>query len=118
VQLPPPGTPLPPQIENQIAVLTAQAMQQLQAQAAAAAAQMPGGPQQQADIAEKALQTEALQIQQKANAAEIAAETEMAKANIQSQDKAADRATKENIARIRAGAMEEAHGIQPNIPGQ
>ena len=115
--LPPPGQPLPPQIENQVAMMVAQAFQQLQAQAAA---QAPGGAQDpQAGIAEKALQTEVAAIAQKAEAAQIDQETKLAVANIQSQDKAAANATKLRIANTRATAMEESHDItNPNIPPQ
>lgn len=113
--LPPPGTPLPPDIENQVAVLVAQAMAQIQAQAAA---QQQDGPQDpSAQIAQQALQIQALDIQQKFAAAQVDAQTKIAVANIQSQDKAADRANRLTIARTKAGAQELTHGITPNFPG-
>lgn len=113
--LPPLGANLPPQVQNQIAQLTAKAMAQMQAQAAA---QAPGGAADpQAAIAEKALQTELAAITQKADAAHIDQETKLAVANIQSQDKAAANQTKRIIALERATALEQTHGIQnPNLP--
>lgn len=114
--LPPPGAPLPPDVENQVAVLVAQAMAQIQAQAVAG---QPGGPEDpQMKVAQQALQVQALDIQQKIAAAQMDSKTKITIANIQSQDKAADRANRLQIARTKAGAQETVHGITPTFPVQ
>ena len=87
--LPPPGMPMPPELENQIAVMVAQAMQQL--------APMYK-PQPEVDqLAQVEMQK--LQIKQADN--ERDAQVELAKAQMEAQTDAANRASREKIAAIK-----------------
>jgi len=88
--LPPPGQPLPPEIENQIAVAVAQAMQQLAPQYK---------PQPQEDGFQK---VEMAKIEQRAQDSERDAEARIAVAEIEAQSDAEDRETKLVIAAINA----------------
>jgi hypothetical protein len=100
--LPPPGMPMPPELENQIAVMVAQAMQQL--------APMYK-PQPEVDqLAQVEMQK--LQIKQADN--ERDAQVEMAKAQIEAQTDAANRASREKIAAIKlqSEALRKLGGFQ------
>lgn len=88
--LPPPGTPLPPEIENQIAMAVAQAMQQLAPQYK---------PQAQPD---PLVEIEAAKVTQKAASDQLKADVELKKAEMEYNSDAADRATKEKIAAMKA----------------
>jgi hypothetical protein len=100
--LPPPGMPLPPELENQIAVMVAQAMQQL--------APMYK-PQPEVDqLAQVEMQK--LQIKQADN--ERDAQVELAKAQMEAQTDAANRASREKIAamKLQSEAMRNLGGFQ------
>ena len=100
--LPPPGMPIPPELENQIAVMVAQAMQQL--------APMYK-PQPEVDqLAQVEMQK--LQIKQADN--ERDAQVELAKAQIEAQTDAANRASREKIAAIKlqSEALRKLGGFQ------
>lgn len=100
--LPPPGMPMPPELENQIAVMVAQAMQQL--------APMYK-PQPEVDqLAQVEMQK--LQIKQADN--ERDAQVELAKAQIEAQTDAANRASREKIAAIKlqSEALRKLGGFQ------
>lgn len=88
--LPPPGTPLPPEIENQIAMAVAQAMQQLAPQYK---------PQAQPD---PLMEIEAAKVTQKAASEQLRADVELKKAELEFQSDEQDRATKEKIAAMKA----------------
>ena len=88
--LPPPGQPLPPEIENQLAVMVAQAMQQL--------APMYK-PQPEVD---PMIQIEQMKVQQKEADSTRDAETKLAEAQIKARSDAEDRASKERIAAMKA----------------
>ena len=100
--LPPPGTPLPPEVENQIAVMVAQAMQQL--------APMYK-PQPEVD---PMLQMEQMKVQQKEADSERDAQTKLAEAQIKAQSDAEDRASKERIAamKLESEALRNLGGFQ------
>lgn len=100
--LPPPGQPLPPEIENQIAVMVAQAMQQL--------APMYK-PQAQPD---PMVQLEAAKLQQKEADSQRDAQTELAKAQMQYRSDAEDRASKEKVEmmKLEAQALRNFGGAQ------
>ena len=87
--LPPPGQPLPPEIENQIAVMVAQAMQQL--------APMYK-PQPEAD---PMMQIEQMKVAQKEADSQLDSQTKLAEAQIKAQSDAEDRASKERIAAMK-----------------
>lgn len=88
--LPPPGTPLPPEIENEIAMAVAQAMQQLAPQYK---------PQAQPD---PLVEIEAAKVTQRASSDQLKANVELEKAKMEFESDAADRATKEKIAVMKA----------------
>ena len=90
--LPPPGQPLPPEIENQIAVMVAQAMQQL--------APMYK-PQPEAD---PMMQIEQMKVAQKEADSQLDSQTKLAEAQIKAQSDAEDRASKERIATMKMQA--------------
>ena len=100
--LPPPGMPMPPELENQIAVMVAQAMQQL--------APMYK-PQPEVDqLAQVEMQK--LQIKQADN--ERDAQVELAKAQMEAQTDAANRASREKIAamKLQSEALRNLGGFQ------
>jgi hypothetical protein len=100
--LPPPGTPMPPELENQIAVMVAQAMQQL--------APMYK-PQPEIDQMAQ-IEAQKLQIKQADN--ERDAQVELAKAQMEAQSDAANRASREKIAamKLQSEAMRNLGGFQ------
>lgn len=88
--LPPIGTQLPPEIENQIAFAVAKAMQQL--------APQYKPPEEQID---PLIEVEAMKVQQKAVADERDAQVELTKAEMQYRSDAEDRAAKIKIAAMK-----------------
>lgn len=88
--LPPPGAPLPPEVENQIAMAVAQAMQQL-------APQYKQQPQP-----DPLMEIEAAKVTQKASSDQLKANVELEKAKLEFQSDAEDRKTKEKIAAMKA----------------
>ena len=100
--LPPPGMPLPPELENQLAVMVAQAMQQL--------APMYK-PQPEVDQMAQ-VEMQKLQIKQADN--ERDAQVELAKAQMEAQTDAADRASREKIAamKLQSEALRNLGGFQ------
>ena len=87
--LPPPGAQLPPEVENQIAVMVAQAMQQL--------APMYK-PQPETD---PMIQIEQMKVQQKEADSQLDSQTKLAEAQIKARSDAEDRASKERIAEMK-----------------
>ena len=88
--LPPPGQPLPPEIENQLAAMVAQAMQQL----APSYKAQPPGP-------DPMLQVEQMKVQQRDADSKLDAQVDMAKAQLEAQTDAEDRASRERIAAMK-----------------
>jgi len=88
--LPPPGEPLPPEIENQLAAMVAQAMQQL----APSYKAQPPGP-------DPMLQVEQMKVQQRDADSKLDAQVDMAKAQLEAQTDAEDRASRERIAAMK-----------------
>jgi hypothetical protein len=101
--LPPPGQPLPPEIENQLAIMVAQAMQQL----APSYKSQPPGP-------DPMLQVEQIKVQQRDADSKLDAQVEMAKAQIEARNDAEDRASRERIAvmKIQSEALRNTGGFQ------
>lgn len=109
IQLPPPGTQIPPEIENQLAVLIAQAFQHMKAVAAAG---QPGGTADpQLSVAQQAITVQALDVQRKLVEQQQQQQAQIYAANTKSADAAADRQSRIDIARIRAGAQLKIHGL-------
>ena len=101
--LPPPGQPMPPEIENQLAAMVAQAMQQL----APSYKAQPPGP-------DPMLQIEQMKVQQRDADSKLDAQVDMAKAQIEAQTDAEDRASRERIAamKMQSEAMRNNGGFQ------
>ena len=101
--LPPPGQPLPPEIENQLATMVAQAMQQL----APSYKPQPPGP-------DPMLQVEQMKVQQRDADSKLDAQVEMTKAQIEAQTDAEDRASRERIAvmKLQSEALRNNGGYQ------
>jgi len=104
--LPPPGQPLPPQIENQLAVMVAQAMQQL-------APQYKAQPQEQPD---PFAQVEMAKIQQREADSQRDADTKLQIAAMESRSEAEDREARERIAAMKTEA-EMARSFPPQFNG-
>jgi cell division protein FtsX len=83
---------MPPEMENELAMMVAQAMQQL-------APQYKQQPQP-----DPLIQIEAEKVQQKAVSDQVKANVEMEKAKMVAQSEAADRETKETIAAMKLAA--------------
>ena len=90
--LPPPGTPMPPEMENQLAIMVAQAMQQLAPQYK---------PQPEQPATDPLVEVEAMKVQQRQISDERDAQVEMEKAQLQYRSDAEDRASKEKIAAMK-----------------
>ena len=101
--LPPPGEPLPPEIENQLAAMVAQAMQQL----APSYKAQPPGP-------DPMLQIEQMKVQQRDADSKLDAQVDMAKAQLEAQTDAEDRASRERIAamKLQSEALRNNGGYQ------
>jgi len=101
--LPPPGEPLPPEIENQLAAMVAQAMQQL----APSYKAQPPGP-------DPMLQVEQMKVQQRDADSKLDAQVDMAKAQLEAQTDAEDRASRERIAvmKLQSEALRNNGGYQ------
>lgn len=93
--LPPPGQPLPPEIENQLAMAVAQAMQQL--------APMYK-PQPEQPTMDPLVQVEAAKVEQKATSDERDAEVKLAVAEMKYRSDEEDRKSKEKIEGLKIAA--------------
>lgn len=91
-QLPPPGAPLPPEVENQLALAVADAMQQLAPMYKPQPEQPPVDP---------LVEVEAMKVQQKQISDERDAQVELQKAELVYRSDAEDRASKERIAAMK-----------------
>lgn len=91
-QLPPPGAPLPPEVENQLALAVAEAMQQLAPMYKPQPEQPPVDP---------LVEVEAMKVQQKQISDERDAQVELQKAELAYRSDAEDRASKEKIAAMK-----------------
>lgn len=97
-QLPPLGQPLPPPIENEIAMLSAKAVEVMKVQA-----QQQGGQQlDPVQVALEQVKVDATKIQAKLQEAEMKDRTERYKANLEYQARVADIQTQRSTARLRA----------------
>ena len=93
--LPPPGQPLPPEIENQLAIAVAQAMQQLAPLYK---------PQPQQPPVDPLVQVEAMKVEEKAASDKRDADVKMAVAQLKYQSDAEDRQSKEKIEGLKIAA--------------
>lgn len=95
VPLPPPGQPMPPEIENQLAIAVAQAMQQLAPLYK---------PQPQQPPVDPLVQVEAMKVEEKAASDKRDADVKMAVAKLKYQSDAEDRQSKEKIEGLKIAA--------------
>lgn len=93
--LPPPGQPMPPEIENQLAIAVAQAMQQLAPLYK---------PQPQQPPIDPLVQVEAMKVEEKAASDKRDADVKMAVAKLKYQSDAEDRQSKEKIEGLKIAA--------------
>jgi len=93
-QLPPPGQPMPPELENQLAIAVAQAMQQL----------APMYKPQQEQQVDPLVQVEASKVEQKATSDKRDADVKMAIAELKYRSDEEDRKTKERIEGLKIAA--------------
>lgn len=93
--LPPPGQPMPPEIENQLAIAVAQAMQQLAPLYK---------PQPQQPPVDPLVQVEAMKVEEKAASDKRDADVKMAVAKLKYQSDAEDRQSKEKIEGLKIAA--------------
>jgi hypothetical protein len=92
--LPPPGQPMPPEIENQLAMAVAKAMQQL----------APLYKPQQQQQVDPLVRVEAAKVEQKAASDQRDADVKMAVAKLKYQSDAEDRQSKEKIEGLKIAA--------------
>lgn len=92
--LPPPGQPMPPEMENQLAMMVAQAMQQL----------APMYKQQPEPQMDPLVQVEMAKIQQRQASDDLKAKTELAKAQMEYRSDAEDRALKAKVEGVKIAA--------------
>ena len=118
-QLPEPGQPVPMEVQNQIAMMAAQATQQITGQEQALIeAQQIAQQQPQMDLANKQLELQGMEIQRKSKADQLRAETELTKAQIDSQTTLAKAEKNEDIAQQRIAASREKDAMDAELKTQ
>lgn len=117
VTLPPMGAQLPPQVQNQVAIVVAHGMAAIQAQAQQAAAGAAGQPGGGAGPVMTELQLQAMDVVRKYSESQAKAAADVFKAQMTSQDKALDRQNKLAIATLKVSGQETIHGIMPGTVG-
>jgi hypothetical protein len=119
MQLPEPGQPVPMEVENQIAMMAAQATQQITGQEQALIeAQQIAQQQPQIDLANKQLDLQQMEIQRKAQADQIRAQTELTKAELDAQTSLAKADKNEDIAQQRIAAQREKDAMDAEVKTQ
>ena len=108
IQLPPPGTQLPPEIENKIAVLVASAMKAIRQEEA-------GSEPTQGQLVLEQLRIEAQKVSQRAQEAMAKDATDRYKAEMKYREKMVDVKGRERVARIQA-AVDVADNQMPIPP--
>tara|TARA_R100001443_G_scaffold24308_4_gene36639 strand:- start:7738 stop:10161 length:2424 start_codon:yes stop_codon:yes gene_type:complete len=119
IQLPPEGQPVPMEVQNQIAMLAAEATQQITGQEQALMqAQQIAQQQPEIDLANKQLELQGMEIQRKAQADQLRAQTELTKAEIDSQTALAKADKNEDIAQQRIAASREKDAMEAELKSQ
>jgi len=119
MQLPEPGQPVPMEVENQIAMMAAQATQQITGQEQALIqAQQIAQQQPQVDLANKQLELQQMEIQRKAQADQLRARTELTKAELDAQTSLAKADKNEDIAQQRIAAQREKDAMDAELKTQ
>jgi hypothetical protein len=107
------------EVENQIAMMAAQATQQITGQEQALIeAQQIAQQQPQIDLANKQLDLQQMEIQRKAQADQIRAQTELTKAELDAQTSLAKADKNEDIAQQRIAAQREKDAMDAEVKTQ
>tara|TARA_R110002051_G_scaffold2190_2_gene11303 strand:- start:3144 stop:5585 length:2442 start_codon:yes stop_codon:yes gene_type:complete len=119
VELPPEGQPIPMEVQNQIAMLAAQATQQITGQEQALIeAQQIAEQQPQIDLAQQQLDLQEAEIQRKSQSDQLRAQTDLAKAQLSSETELAKADKTEDIAQQRIAANREKDAIDAQLKSQ
>ena len=119
MQLPPEGEEVPMEVQNQIAVLAAQATQQITGQEQALIqAQQQAQEQPQLQLAQQQLALQEQEVQRKAQADQLRAQTELQKAEIDANVTIQKAEINEDIAQQRIAAQREKDQIDQQIKTQ
>ena len=119
IQLPPEGEQVPMEVQNQIAVLAAQATQQITGQEQALIqAQQQAQEQPQLQLAQQQLALQQQEVQRKAQADQLKAQTELQKAEIDASVTIQKAEINEDIAQQRIAAQREKDQIDQQIKTQ
>ena len=119
MELPPEGQPVPMEVQNQIAMLAAEATQQITGQEQALIqAQQIAQQQPQLDLANKQLELQGMEIQRKAQADQLRAQTELTKAEMDAQTALAKADKNEDIAQQRIAASREKDAMEAELKSQ
>ena len=119
MELPPEGQPVPMEVQNQIAMLAAQATQQITGQEQALIeAQQIAQQQPQMDLANKQLELQGLEIQRKGEADQLRAQTELTKAEMDAQISLAKADKNEDIAQQKIAAAKEKDAMEAELKSQ
>jgi len=119
MELPPEGQPVPMEIQNQIAMLAAEATQQITGQEQALIeAQQIAQQQPQLDLANKQLELQGMEIQRKAQADQLRAQTELTKAEMDAQTSLAKAEKNEDIAQQKIAASREKDAMDAELKSQ
>tara|TARA_R110000744_G_scaffold44267_1_gene98857 strand:- start:3985 stop:6429 length:2445 start_codon:yes stop_codon:yes gene_type:complete len=119
IQLPPEGQEIPVDIQNQIAVMAAQATQQITGQEQALIeAQQIAEQQPQIELAQQQLALQEADIQRKSESDQLRSQTDLAKAQLSAQTELAKADKTEDIAQQRIAANREKDAIDAQLKSQ
>lgn len=119
VELPQEGQPIPIEVQNQIAMMAAEATQQITGQEQAMIeAQQIAQQQPQIELAQQQLALQQAEIQRKAQSDQLRAETELTKAQIDAQTELAKAEKTEDIAQQRIAANREKDAMEAEMKAQ
>jgi len=119
IELPPEGEEIPPEIQNQIAMLAAEATQQITGQEQAMIeAQQIAQQQPQIQLAQQQLELQAAEVQRKTQADQLRAQTELTKAEIDAEIEIMKADKTEDIAQQRIAANREKEAMEAELKSQ
>tara|TARA_R100001244_G_scaffold39406_2_gene35472 strand:- start:1035 stop:2375 length:1341 start_codon:yes stop_codon:yes gene_type:complete len=119
IELPPEGEEIPPEIQNQIAMLAAEATQQITGQEQAMIeAQQIAQQQPQIQLAQQQLELQAAEVQRKTQADQLRAQTELTKAEIDAEIEIMKADKTEDIAQQRIAANREKEAMDAELKSQ
>ena len=119
IELPPEGEEIPPEIQNQIAMLAAEATQQITGQEQAMIeAQQIAQQQPQIQLAQQQLELQAAEVQRKTQADQLRAQTELTKAEIDAEIEVMKADKTEDIAQQRIAANREKEAMDAELKSQ